>query len=352
MKGQGSLDQKLKETSSTITSTTDRMAGSFENMKATIGKAFEGDFKIIADVLGDVSDKVEQLAEKFPALTKLIGYTTLGIGLATLAMGAFSLASKTGLITTGITVFSSAFGFLRSSILAATIAIRLMGIAGLSSLGAILSPIGLVIGALGVLAYIFRNEIMALGGGFWAGITESLKPLGNTLSVIGGLIGGLIDRFLSLFGATNQSKAGLEAWGATGKTMGEAVGTVFKVFLTTITGLIDGVHLLGVAFDAVRGKQVNIDSIGSATRALWAGTIDGSKPAANPAINPNNSVKQLSNGVMLPANPKALISTSKANVTGKLDININSQGKAQVAQMKSSSGFTLNAKTGNMVNAV
>ncbi len=337
LKGQGSLDQKLKETSSTISATTDRMAGSFENMKATIGKAFESDFKKIADILGDVSDKIEQLAEKFPVLTKLIGYTTLGIGLATLAMGAFSLASKTGLITTGITLFTSAFG-------------------------SILSPIGLVIGALGVLGYIFRNEIMAFGGGFWTGIKTSLEPMGNTFSVISGLVGGLVDRFLSLFGETNQSKEGLEAWGSAGEIAGKVVGALLKGVLTTLTSIIDVIHLVGLGFDALSGKSVNLSTIGSATRSVW-GVESATKtvnPATNSTINNISNIKNssvikplpLNKGVMLPANPKALISTSKASVTGRLDININSQGKAQVAQMKSSSGFTLNAKTGNMVNAV
>jgi TP901 family phage tail tape measure protein len=375
---QADMNTRVKKMMTTHVNIWDSALGNATNALAKVGEAFEGDSKKLADYFSKASNFIEDFTNEFPNVTRAIGY-------ATVAMGGFLVVSKIALAITPVEGYAKAFGDLRKSILATEFAIKIMGITSQISWGMVLGPIALI----AIAVYLLREQLMAFGGGFFDGLMTSLEPVGKALGVIGSLVGGLIDRFLSLFGVTTQSKDGFASWAEAGKLAGKVVGGAIKGVMTVLTLFIDGLHLAGLIWDRLSGKKIDASMAFPATKALWADTqkaTDATKPLnIAPAITPTKTLKMPTfnssnikstsninnvsnvknianlNNVKNTNNINNLLSQNKAvqnknlmannnnAVSGKIDININQNGKPSVAALQSNNkNFVLNAKTGSM----
>jgi TP901 family phage tail tape measure protein len=382
---QADMNTRVKKMMTTHVNIWDSALGNATNALAKVGEAFEGDSKKLADYFSKASNFIEDFTNKFPNVTRAIAYATVAIGGMIIAMSAFSFISKSAMGTSLINAATIAYGGLRNSIIGTTIATRLMGITSSISWGMVLGPIALI----AIAVYLLRKQLMAFGGGFFDGLMTSLEPVGKALGVIGSLVGGLIDRFLSFIGITTQSKDGFASWAAAGKLAGEVVGGAIKGVMTVLTLFIDGLHLAGLIWDRLAGKKIDASMAFPATKALWADTqkatdatkplniapaITPTKPLKMPTFNSSNikstsninnvsNIKNIANlnNVKNTNNINNLLSQNKAvqnknlmannnnAVSGKIDININQNGKPSVTALQSNNkNFVLNAKTGSM----
>jgi hypothetical protein len=227
------------------------------------------------------------------------------------------------------------------------------------------------------LAYLIYSNwdgVKAFLGGVWDGFTASLAPVAAAFSPVLDLLSGAWTWFKSLFGATNDSAQSFASWASAGKIAGEVIGFAFKAAMLPLTLLIDGIKLAGAALTALSGggfkmpemstsKLFKDDGISNRAGAAMTGQAYAAStmPALSPAIAPRSWLPQTQSqafgGFATALNPAIAPRAAtnipsaavRADVGGRLDIRIKSDGTAQVDRVESNNrNFEIGASAGGM----
>jgi hypothetical protein len=227
--------------------------------------------------------------------------------------------------------------------------LNVLGITGARAWLLLLAPVAIVGAAIAGLAYLIYSNwggIKAFLGGVWDGFLIGLEPIRGALSVVGEAFSPVISAvsvawgwLKNLFGASDQSAQSFAAWGGAGMAAGGMIAAALKALIAPFTAVIDLVKVLGASWDFVNGKGFNFES---STAKLFASPTQTSDP-----LNIRSPITPANITPAITAQPQILTSASKFD--GNLNININQQGRAEVARVDSSEGFDITTRSGSMM---
>ncbi|TDK65975.1 phage tail tape measure protein [Sapientia aquatica] len=253
-----------------------QLGRTLSNLGKTVGDVFLPAIAPIAGLLSAGIEKLIGFVDQHKGGVTAIAALTLGI----VAFKAASLASSTALRSDLIpnlfkakSIAASGFGSLGGTAAPAKQwagmgdIMRRAGAAASGSLSAglkvagttmaqvgnifRLNPIGLMItgiAAAALLIYKYWEPIKAFFSGVMSGISEALAPvsaifsdlfgdISTALAPIGELFSSVINWVKELFGPTQYATEELAAFGQQGKSVGQWIGTAFKVLLSPVIGL-------------------------------------------------------------------------------------------------------------------
>jgi hypothetical protein len=212
-----------------------------------------------------------------------------------------------------------------------------------------LGPI-VVAGALiaGTAAFIYAkwDGFVAFFSGIWEGFSSAIgpaltamQPLNTVVVAIGSAFkttfAWISSAFDSVFGKTNQSADAFKSWGDAGRAVGKVIADVFIYLadkINLLLGLIEkawsAMQSFGSLFGSMQLRSLNLPG------ALPSPGLSQPSPIANPA-----SISPL---------PAATPVFNRQEVSGKMDIRIMSDGRAQVERTEGSKGFEINTRVGSM----
>ncbi|PIQ23508.1 phage tail tape measure protein [bacterium (Candidatus Blackallbacteria) CG17_big_fil_post_rev_8_21_14_2_50_48_46] len=128
-KAQADLNAKVEAQLRTLKNIWDSATGTFTNMLATLGESIAPELKAMADGLGKISEKLQAFAKAHPMLTKIVvGLTAIsGVALlvgGTALMGLGAISSGAPLAGAAVTILSTKFYALMSSVLKSSAAMK------------------------------------------------------------------------------------------------------------------------------------------------------------------------------------------------------------------------------------
>jgi len=293
----GSIQEEYDARIKTTGSAMQLLRNQFGAMGATVGTALLEPLKDVTGVLGTVVNAGASVAERFPGATRAVVGTlsaVAGLSVATAAGGYAASFLQVGFakarlaavrFVPGAAMADAALG--RFTVGGVGSAIRGLGMLRLAMIG---TGVGALVVALGVGAAMVMKHwepIKAFFGGFVAGvgtalapIAEVFKPLAPAFKWVGDVIGWIGAAIGRLFAPIETTNAQLERVGETGRIVGELVGSVFRVALTPITGLI------GLVGKALKWLGLLDESEVEATiTAAQASAVGTAAPRARPGRN-------------------------------------------------------------------
>jgi hypothetical protein len=280
-----------------------------------------------------LADKTSGVFKWLARLARLVGWDKLIFGGALLLISPLILATTTlawsmgGLFVRAVLMAVPAILSLLAPIGSAVFALNVLGISGATAWLMVLGPIALIGAAIAGVAYlIYRNwgGIVAFVGAVWDGFVAAMQPVFGAFEPVVSGISEVFSWLGKLFGATSAGKDDWSAWASAGKVAGEVVAAVFKALLTPIFLVIDAIKLVVAGVSFLSGSDFKFES--STARLLGGG--DQPQTAALPS---------------------GTISTSRADVGGKLDIRVTSDGQARVERVESNNpNFDIDARAGSM----
>lgn len=344
---QGVVEEDYQRRLKTGASAIQRFRIALEGINLAIGAALLPGLTDLADAIVPLMNRMENLAEKHPALTRAVVATAAGLvglrvagfaaafglrwmwgGALAVAIGSMRLlagAARLGAIA--LFPFGAALRGLRAAFVAARSAMltfvtvsSLLGtggalrMAGAALLG-LLNPLRLVAGAMAVLRFamlaipgvalltaiaaagmfIYNNwsGIKEMFAGIWGGLTSQLPGVTAAIQPIINGFTWLSDKLSGILGPINMSK---EAWRDLGVTMGTSLGEGIKsiveipgrVIAFTSEMVSAGRALMASLLEGIKsGAQAVLDyvtSIGSRIKSGIAGAASGAWSAVKGAV--------------------------------------------------------------------
>lgn len=265
-----------------------------------------------------------------------------------------------------VVAMNGPLGALRLAFMAAAGGVRTMSLALLAS------PIGMLVAGIAIAALlIYKNwdGVASFFGGIWESISVGLNGVfavfGPTWDAIKSAVSPVFDWFKSFFG---DSSTGMQDWSAAGVSAGSAIIETLKALMLPLTLAIDAFRLLGAAWDFVTGKEVKFKS---ATAEMYAvkpnEIIEAAKAGTTPAgiASSRATLRGMENGTSdraahggansgiapdVAARSQPIVS-QKVDFAGKLDIRVNSEGRADVVGMATTNpNVKMTTNTGAMNN--
>ncbi|MFA9487461.1 MULTISPECIES: phage tail tape measure protein [unclassified Mannheimia] len=332
---QASLKQRVEAQLATLTNIWDATSGTFTNLMAGIGAAIAPQLKELAEKFGEITEKVLEWVNANPELTTtimkiVVGVTAL-IGVTGILSSAFSfllfpivrlglglnhhiikplggvrtILSKVGLNFLGLAkVILSLFNPL-NWFKGIWLVIRTVGVAAISGITALFSPLGLAISGIVIAAgLIVQNwqSVKAFFAGFFEGfsvaaepIKQAFAPISPLFDAIANAVSGVLNWIKQLLTPTQETASSLETATSWGKKFGEWTAAALNLALTPLTALIDGVSWLinnisNISFDGVKNKLIDIGSgIADKAGTLW----DKTKAWWNNEPQPKNATSSV-----------------------------------------------------------
>ncbi|HGO5816115.1 TPA: phage tail tape measure protein [Mannheimia haemolytica] len=335
MEEQASLKQRVDAQLSTLANIWDAATGTFTNLMAGIGAAIAPKLKELANRFGEISEKVLSWVNANPELTTTIMKIVVGIialiGVTGVLSSAFSFLLypivRLGLGLNhhiikplgGVRVILSKIGgnflALGKNILSLWnplnwfrgiwLIIRTVGIAAISGISVLFSPLGILIaGVIAGAGYLVKNweKVKTFFGGFFEGfsaaaepIKQAFAPISPLFDLIANAVSGVWDWLKQLLTPTQETASSLETAASWGKKFGEWTAAALNLALTPLTALIDGVSWLinnisNISFDGVKNKLSDIGSgIADKAGTLW----DKTKAWWNNEPQPKNATSSV-----------------------------------------------------------
>ncbi len=343
----------------------EKLGNAFSYIGFTIGKTLEPAFNGLASAVGWVAKGLAWVDEKASFLIPTIVYTGIAVGgtisvllTAKLASNALSFAKLTlakqywkatgavgkfGMATTA----SSASAFSISAAFSkATLAVRAFGMALL------LNPIGLVVAGIAgaaVLVYKYWQPIKAFMGGVWDGFKSSFAPIAPLIDGLSIAFAPVIDIaksvfqwFSELFTPVQKTEQQLAGFAESGKAFGEILANGFKLALTPITLLLDGISMVGKGIGWL-GEKVGLfksdnkpkEESKSFFSSLWGGDDDDTTATTStttPAPKAKKVVAAVAGTVM--ASQAAMASPQPANALPEVYDYAHPQAQQQTQQQQ------------------
>ena len=273
----------------------------FRNNVALVGRTFAGTLlPALNAALGPMVSMavwVGKMIERVPALGYVVGGLAAGLaGLVTvLAVGAgvkwavgAAMAlwpGRLALATAATKAWTAAMWVGR----AATLAFNLSLLA---------NPVGLVVAAIAAGAALvvkYWEPLKAFFGGVARGIGQALEPLrpafewlGSVGAWVGKVFAWIGEVLGSLFGPVQMTSEELQAFGATGEQVGRVIGKAYKVLLTPITAVTEGVGWVLKKLNLIDDEEPAPETPAAAgrgpRRARLGATVAGGLAVAAPVV--------------------------------------------------------------------
>jgi TP901 family phage tail tape measure protein len=218
-------------------------------------------------------------------MLKLVtGVVALRLGFIALRYGVSLGASALNSVGIAMSVATGKVAVLNSTIIATRMAPLISGVTsltgalpalsgGMALLGSVIAatPIGWIVAGIaavataGFLIYKYWEPIKAWAGGFFSGLVEGLKPIGDAfsaafaplaplVSAVGALIRPVIQWFSELFTPVQMSGEALGRASSSGMAFGRVVGGVLSALTAPIRWLLEGIGEIPTAFSGGLGS--------------------------------------------------------------------------------------------------
>ncbi|EFT2879230.1 phage tail tape measure protein [Escherichia coli] len=339
----GEADRVAKVMADNLDGDLKNLDSAWEGLRIRISDLVDGPLRSVTQWLTRMLEKITSLAQAHPVLTRQL----LIAGGALLAMTATigSLSLVIGVLYGKLATLRIGFDILTRSMNVVRVLPALWGmVTGSVSLlggaiGALFSPVGLVVAALAgaaVLIWKYWDPIRAFFAGVFSGIMERLTPLretferfGPVFDAIGSGISQVFNWFKSLLSPMESSKETLDKCTSAGEIFGNVLGGALQLVLTPAKMLLDTLawilEKLGVLPDEAERARKKIEDAQRAAIlqdkvALFQGDIAKINPP-KPVENGNGTGgdKPKANKPLTDSNIGTLRRLSKiADNTGKL----------------------------------
>lgn len=339
----GEADRVAKVMADNLDGDLKNLDSAWEGLRIRISDLVDGPLRSVTQWLTRMLEKITSLAQAHPVLTRQL----LIAGGALLAMTATigSLSMVIGVLYGKLATLRIGFDILTRSMNVVRVLPALWGmVTGSVSLlggaiGALFSPVGLVVAALAgaaVLIWKYWDPIRAFFAGVFSGIMERLTPLretferfGPVFDAIGSGISQVFNWFKSLLSPMESSKETLDKCTSAGEIFGNVLGGALQLVLTPAKMLLDTLawilEKLGVLPDEAERARKKIEDAQRAAIlqdkvALFQGDIAKINPP-KPVENGNGTGgdKPKDNKPLTDSNIGTLRRLSKiADNTGKL----------------------------------
>ena len=249
----GEADRVAKVMADNLDGDLKNLDSAWEGLRIRISDLVDGPLRSVTQWLTRVLEKITSLAQAHPVLTRqlliaggallamtaTIGSLSLVIGvlygkLATLRLG-FDILTRSMNV---IRVLPALWGMVTGSV-------SLLG----GAIGALFSPVGLIVAALAgaaVLIWKYWDPIRGFFAGVFSGIMERLTPLretferfGPVFDAIGSGISLVFNWFKSLLSPMESSKETLDKCTSAGEVFGNVLGGALQLVLTPAKMLLD-----------------------------------------------------------------------------------------------------------------
>ncbi|EJZ2254036.1 phage tail tape measure protein [Escherichia coli] len=249
----GEADRVAKVMADNLDGDLKNLDSAWEGLRIRISDLVDGPLRSVTQWLTRVLEKITSLAQAHPVLTRqlliaggallamtaTIGSLSLVIGvlygkLATLRLG-FDILTRSMNV---IRVLPALWGMVTGSV-------SLLG----GAIGALFSPVGLIVAALAgaaVLIWKYWDPIRGFFAGVFSGIMERLTPLretferfGPVFDAIGSGISLVFNWFKSLLSPMESSKETLDKCTSAGEVFGNVLGGALQLVLTPAKMLVD-----------------------------------------------------------------------------------------------------------------
>lgn len=249
----GEADRVAKVMADNLDGDLKNLDSAWEGLRIRISDLVDGPLRSVTQWLTRVLEKITSLAQAHPVLTRQL----LIAGGALLAMTATigSLSLVIGVLYGKLATLRLGFDILTRSMNVVRVLPALWGmVTGSVSLlggaiGALFSPVGLIVAALGgaaVLIWKYWDPIRAFFAGVFSGIMERLTPLretferfGPVFDAIGSGISQVFNWFKSLLSPMESSKETLDKCTSAGEIFGNVLGGALQLVLTPAKMLLD-----------------------------------------------------------------------------------------------------------------
>ena len=257
MEAQASLQERVNVGLGTLSALWEAATGTFRNALGAFGEAAAPEIKGLTTWLGAMSEKTMAWAKANPKAAAAIVKLSLGAGALLAVLGAI-------LVPVGLLV--GAVGHLISGWAAVSGAFAGSGIA----VGGLLTPILLLAGA-GLLIWKYWEPIKAFLGGMWDGFLAGIAPLMPVLGMLG-------DTLASILAPAEASSDTLSTWANVGAYLGAMLGTLVTVVIVplglALQGLVQIFKFAGERIGATIGFLVTgVMAFGTVLKGIF--TLDG-----------------------------------------------------------------------------
>jgi hypothetical protein len=332
----------------------------------SLGKAIAKSLPIMIEELPNFIKFLSDIFEKIQKIGQLVGWDKLIKAVMFMLASPF-LAAVVSLTSAFAGLGVAAYGFVAKlaiaplmtflgGILATQTGLVALGFSASAAWALTLGPLivaGVAIAGIAALIYSNWGGFVAFFSGVWEGFTSAIgpaltafEPLNSIVSAIGAafssVFASLSAGFNALFGNTNKGADAFKSWGEAGKTVGNAIAQVFIFVADKINMVLGAIEFLITKMQSVGGflgsllpGSVNLP--GQASTFGTAATNSSGLPIS-PMQAPNAT------GPVSAATP----TFNRQEVSGKMDIRIMSDGRAQVERAEGSKGFDINTRTGSM----
>ena len=218
------------------------------------------------------------------SLKVVTGLAALRLSFIALKYGVSLGASALNSVGIAISVASGKVAVLNSSIIATRMAPLVSGVTNLTGalpalsggmallstvmaatpVGWLIAGVAAVAGA-GLLIYKYWEPIKAWVGGFWSGLLDGLRPLGQAISTafaplqplfssLAGLLGPVVQWFRDLLTPVQMSGEALGDVGTAGAAFGRVVGTALSALMAPLRWVLEGIGEIPRAFSGGLGS--------------------------------------------------------------------------------------------------
>lgn len=282
----GEADRVAKVMADNLDGDLKNLDSAWEGLRIRISDLIDGPLRSVTQWLTRVLEKITSLAQAHPVLTRQLLIAGGALLAMTATIGSLSLVigGLYGKLTTlrlGFDILTRSMNVVR--VLPAlwgmvTGSVSLLG----SAIGALFSPVGLIVAALAgaaVLIWKYWDPIRAFFAGVFSGIMERLTPLretferfGPVFDAIGSGISQVFNWFKSLLSPMESSKETLDKCTSAGEVFGRVLGGAIELVLTPTKALMDSLawilEKLGVLPDEAERARKKIENASKAP-VMW-----------------------------------------------------------------------------------
>ncbi|KVG07278.1 hypothetical protein WJ24_22145 [Burkholderia vietnamiensis] len=248
------------------------------NLRTVIGEQVLPVYNRALELTTSVLERLLGFAKQYPNFTRAVAIGAAGLGVLLAVLGTLTIALAGVLGPLAIVRFSMSVLGIQGGVL-----VRALGAVAQTLLlvgrVALLNPIGLVIAAIALAAFLivkYWEPIKAFFAGFWQGLTEGLKPLAPLVSRAFAILGTAFEPLKPLFDWLTGALKGVWDWltrllapvDASKKSLDAAAGAG-RAFGTWLTDIIVGLAQASARF-AEFGSNLMSGLVNGITNGLGA----------------------------------------------------------------------------------
>ncbi|QPB09424.1 tape measure protein [Burkholderia phage Mana] len=248
------------------------------NLRTVIGEQVLPVYNRALELTTSVLERLLGFAKEYPNFTRAVAIGAAGLGVLLAVLGTLTIALAGVLGPLAIVRFSMSMLGIQGGVL-----VRALGAVAQTLLlvgrVALLNPIGLVIAAIALAAFLivkYWEPIKAFFAGFWQGLTEGLKPLAPLVSRAFAILGAAFAPLKPLFDWLTGALKGVWDWltrllapvDASKKSL-DAAASAGRAFGTWLTDIIVGLAQASARF-AEFGSNLMSGLVNGITNGLGA----------------------------------------------------------------------------------